>query len=78
MLMYFIRNCCYYEWNVTLFLHEFLAPFRASSGDRGSTTGREWKFPFLQNVQTGYKTNQLSAERQWSIFPEVKASEKLS
>jgi hypothetical protein len=78
MLMYFIRNCCYYEWNVTLFLHEFFALFRACLGDRGSTTGREWKFSLLQNVETGYKPVRLSAERQLRIFPEVKASEKLS
>jgi hypothetical protein len=77
MLMYFSRNCCY-EWKVTLFLHEFFDPIRASSGDRGSTTGREWKFSLLQNVQTSYKPVQLPAERQWKIFPEVKASENLS
>ena len=59
-----------------LFLHEFFAPFRASSGDRGSTAGR--KFSLLQNVQTAYKSVQLSAERQRRIFPEVKASESLS
>jgi len=76
--MYFIRNCCCYEWNVTLFLREFFAPFHASSGDRVSTTVRGWTFFLLQNIQAGYKPAQVSAERQRRIFPEAKESETLS